>query len=290
MILITGASGSVGRAVLDELRKSGKSFKAMFRSADDAKKAPAGTATVLADFADKASLNRALPGVDTLFLVCSPIPQLVELESNVIDACRENGVRHVVLSSALGAGDYTKSFPSWHRKVEDKLRTSGLGFTILRPNGFFQNIVAYNAPTIRTQGAFYAAMGNAKISLIDVRDVAGAAAAALLAPSAHAGKIHELLGPEAVSNGDIAARLSRILGRPVNYVDIPEAAQRKATLEAGTPEWLVTAILDLQAYYVSGKCAAVNDVLVKLLGRAPITLDQFLTENKDSFRSRSAGA
>ena len=133
-------------------------------------------------------------------------------------------------------------------------------------------------------------MGDARISLLDVRDVAGAAAAALLTPSAHANKIYELLGPESVSNADIAARLSRILGRTVNYVAIPADAQRKAMLDANMPEWLVTAILDLQAYYVTGKCAAVTDVLPKLLGRAPITLDQFLTENKDSFRPQAAGA
>ena len=290
MILVTGASGTVGRAVLEEMRKAGKPFKATYRSEADAKSAPAGTATVLADFADRNSMNNALSGVDTVFLVCSPIPQLVELESNVIDASLANGVRHVVLNSALGAGDYTKSFPSWHRKVEDKLRASRLSHTILRPNGFFQNIVAYNAPTIRSQGAFYDSMGDARISLLDVRDVAGAAAAALLTPSAHANEIYELLGPESVSNADIAARLPRILGRTVNYVAIPADAQRKAMLDANMPEWLVTAILDLQAYYVAGKCAAVTDVLPKLLSRAPITLDQFLTENKDSFRPQAAGA
>ena len=73
----------------------------------------------------------------------------------MIDACKEAGVRHIVLNSALGAGDYPKSFPSWHRKVEDKLNVSGLGYTILRPNGFMQNIVAFHAPSIRAQGAFY---------------------------------------------------------------------------------------------------------------------------------------
>jgi len=262
----------------------------MYRSEEDAQKAPAGTAAVIADFADKSSLKKALAGVDTIFLVCSPIPQLVELESNVIDACVENGVRHVVLNSALGAGDYSKSFPSWHRKVEDKLKGTGLSYTILRPNGFMQNIVTYNAPTIRTEGAFYAAMGDARTALLDVRDVAAAAAKALVSTAEHAGKTYELNGPEAVSNSEIAARISRITGRDVKYVDIPEAAQRKAMLDAGTPEWLVTALLDLQAYYVAGKAAAVTDTLPKLLGRASITLDQFLAENKESFRSQTAKA
>jgi uncharacterized protein YbjT (DUF2867 family) len=121
MILITGASGTVGRAVLQEVRKTGKPFNAMYRHTEDAKKAPPGAPTVRADFADKNSLQQALQGIDTAFVVCSPIPQLLELEGNMIDACKEAGVRHVVLNTALGAGDYPQSFPSWHRKVEDKL-------------------------------------------------------------------------------------------------------------------------------------------------------------------------
>jgi uncharacterized protein YbjT (DUF2867 family) len=262
----------------------------MYRSEEDASRAPAGVSTVIADFADKESLRRALAGVDTVFLVCSPIPQLVELECNVIDTSRETGVKHIVLNSALGAGDYPKSYPSWHRAVEDKLKSSGLGCTVLRPNGFMQNIVVFNAPSIRTQGAFYAAMGKAKTSLIDVRDVAALAARVLTEPNGHAGKTYELNGPEAVSNDEIAERISRVSGRAVKYVDIPEAAQRKAMLDSGMPEWQVNALLELQEYYVSGKCAGPADTLGKLLGRTPLTLNQFLEENKDGFRSHAAGA
>ena len=291
MILITGTTGTVGSAVLEEVHKSGKPFRAMARSDSDARKLPAGTATVIGDFADKQSLGRALAGVNTLFLVCSPIPQLVELESKVIDACVEHGVRHVVLNSALGAGDYPKSFPSWHRQVEDKLKSSRLGYTILRPNSFMQNIVAYNAPSIRGQGAFYAAMGNAKVSLIDVRDLGAAAAKTLLEPEAHAGKTYELNGPEAVSYTEVAARISRITGRSVQFVDIPEEAQRKAMADLGMPEWQVTALLELQQYYSKlGKGGEVDDTLRQVLGGAPRTLDHFLEENKDAFRSQAAGA
>jgi len=290
MILITGVTGTVGRAVLEEVRKSGKPFKVMYRSPDEAAKAGAGVATVVGDFADKESLRRALTGVEAVFLVCSPIPQLVELESNVIDACVASGVKHVVLNSALGAADYPNSFPSWHRKVEDKLKSSGLGYTILRPNSFMQNITAYNAPSIRAQGAFYAAMGKARISYLDVRDVGAVAAKALTSPSEHAGKTYELNGPEAVTFTEMAERIARVAGRPVQFVDIPEAAQRKAMLDLNMPEWQVNALLELQQYYSGGKGGEVTDVLQKLLGRPPKKLDHFLDEFKDGFRSQGAGA
>src|SRR5580658_2460642 len=159
MILITGASGNVGKAMLHEVARKEPRFRGMYRSKEEAAKAPAGCEAVLADFSDKASLRKAMDGVAAVYVVCSPIPQLVELESNVIDACKESAVKHVVLNSALGAGDYGKSFPSWHRKVEDKLKASSVAHCILRPNSFLQNLVTYFAPSIRAQGVFYAAMG-----------------------------------------------------------------------------------------------------------------------------------
>ncbi len=179
MILVTGASGTVGKAVLNEVVRSGAKHKAMYRSADEAVKAPTGTQSVIADFAKKETLAAALRDVDSVYLVCSPIPDLVQLESNMVEACLAAGVKHIVLNSALGAGDYAKSFPSWHRKVEDKLKGAGISFTILRPNSFHQNVVTYFAPSIRAQGVFYSSMGNARTSYLDVRDIAAAAARAL---------------------------------------------------------------------------------------------------------------
>jgi uncharacterized protein YbjT (DUF2867 family) len=261
----------------------------MFRSKEEAAKAPSGCEAVLADYSDKQSLRSALEGVTSVFVVCSPIPQLVELESNMVEACKESGVKHVVLNSALGAGDYPKSFPSWHRKVEDKLKATGLSYTILRPNGFLQNIVAYNAPSIRAQGAFYAAMGDAKVSYLDVGDIAVVAVKALRG-GPHAGKTYELNGPEAISNQELAKRISKVAGRTVNYVDVPESAQRESMLGMGMPEWQVTALLELQQYYKQGGGAKTDGLLQALIERAPVTLDQYLAANAREFRDQAASA
>jgi uncharacterized protein YbjT (DUF2867 family) len=244
---------------------------------------------VLADYSDKQSLRKALHGVTSVYVVCSPIPQLVELESNMLDACKESGVKHVVLNSALGAGDYAKSFPGWHRKVEDKLKATKMSFTILRPNGFLQNIVVYNAPSIRAQGAFYAAMGDAKVSYLDVGDIA-VVTVKVLQGGAHAGKTYELNGPEAISNQELAKRISKTAGRTVNYVDIPESAQREAMLGLGMPEWQVTALLELQQYYKQGGAAKTDGLLKTLIDRPPVTLDQYLTANAREFRDQAASA
>jgi uncharacterized protein YbjT (DUF2867 family) len=287
MILVTGASGTVGKAVLKEVAQRGVKHKAMYRSANEAAKAPAGTQTVLADFAKKETLAPALRDVDAIYLVCSPIPDLVQLETNMIDASLGAGVKHIVLNSALGAGDYPKSFPSWHRKVEDKLKGTGISFTILRPNSFHQNVVTYFAPTIRAQGAFYSSIGNARVSSIDVRDIAVVAANAL-AGGEHKGKTYELNGPEALTYAELAAKISKHAGRAVQYVDIPVEAQRKAMLDQGMPPWQVDALLDLQEYYTSGNGGAVDALLPRLLGRPAITMDRFLAEVAGEFRNQAA--
>ena len=244
---------------------------------------------MIADFADKASLGSSLEGVDAVYLVCSPVRELVELEGNMVDACREAGVHHVVLNSALGAGNYPKSFPGWHRRVEDKLKASGLAYTILRPNSFMQNILTYYAPSIRSQGAFYAAMGNGRTSFIDVRDVAAVAARTLTSPG-HAGKTYELNGPEALTYAEVAGKITRASGRTVQYVDIPVAQQKQAMLDQHMPDWQVTALLDLQAYYTGGKGSDVDDVVSTDLGRAPAAMDQFLAEFAVSFVAKTGAA
>jgi uncharacterized protein YbjT (DUF2867 family) len=261
----------------------------MYRSKEEAAKAPAGTETVIADFADKTSLVAAMRGVESVYLVCSPIPDLVRLESNAIEACEAAGVRRVVLSSALGAGDYPKSFPSWHRKVEDKLKSTKMAYCILRPNSFMQNVLTYYAPSIRAEGAFYGAMGNARVSFLDVRDIAVVEAKALRGGE-HDAQTYELNGPEALTYAEVAEKISRHAGISAKYVDIPPEAQRKAMLDQGMPEWQVTALLDLQEYYTGGKGRTLDGLLERLLGRPPARMDAFLREYTGEFRAQSAKA
>jgi uncharacterized protein YbjT (DUF2867 family) len=285
MILVTGGSGMLGGAVLAEIARSGSPVRAMYRSSADMAKAPAGVDAVIADFADMDSLARAMNGVGAIYIVCGPVPDLVE--GNVIVAAAAAGVGRIVLTSALGAADYPTSFPSWHRKVEDRLKATGIAHCILRPNAFTQNILTYFAPSIRADGAFYAAMGDAKTSYVDVRDIAAVATAALLDP-AHNGRIYELNGPQALSYADVARMISRHAGIDARYVDIPEEAQRAAMLSQGMPEWQVTALLGLQRYYTGGQGHTEDEVLAGLLGRAPRTVDQFLSENADAFTGHNA--
>lgn len=289
MILVTGASGNVGGTVLQELLRAGASVRSMYRSEEDAAKAPAGANPVIADFADRASLDRALESVDRVYLVCSPIPQLVDLECNMVDACREHGVGLLVLNSSLGADTYDKSFPRWHHAVEERVRASGVPATILRPESFMQNIPAFFAATINSQGVFYAATGEAPIGFVDVRDI-GAVAAKILTSDGHTGKTYTLTGPELLNYSQVAAKLSAVLGRPVRYVEITQEQLRQSMRDMGMPSWQVEALADLQAYYTDGAGGKVTSDVRSVLGREPVSMNQFLRDHASAFASVSANA
>jgi uncharacterized protein YbjT (DUF2867 family) len=289
MILVTGASGNVGGAVLQELLKAGAPVRSMYRTAEEAAKAPSGAYAVIADFADRASLDRALTGVNKVFLVCSPIPQLVELESNVIDASRERRIQHLVQNSALGAGGYNKSFPSWHYVVEQRLLASRIPATVLRPESFMQNIATYHAASIKSDRSFYAAGGNATIAFVDMRDVAAVAAKVLISDG-HAGKTYTLTGPEALTYAQVADKLSRLLGTSIKYVDLSPEQLKRSMLQQGMPQWQVDALADLAAYYTEGPGARITEDVRQVLGRDPVRFDTFLADYATNFATQSAVA
>lgn len=289
MILVTGASGNVGSQVLKALLRSGQPVTAFYRSQSDAANAPAGVQTVIADFADAAAMARALAGIDKVFLVCAPIPQLVELESKAIAACKQAGVKFLVLNSAMGAGTFNSSFPRWHAQVENVLKHSGIPYAIIRPNTFMQNLVNYNAPTIRSEGAFYSSMGRSPVSLIDTGDI-GEFVARLFSNAGHQGKTYELNGPEALTYDDVAQQISQVTGKTVSYVDIPVAQQRQALQGAGMPEWQIEALIELQRYYIEGGGGETDDLVKQVIGREPTHLKQFVQEFADEFVEKAKSA
>lgn len=281
-ILVTGASGNLGSLVLQELLRAGAPVRSMYRSQEEAAKAPAGANPVIADFADPASLDRALDGMERVYLVCSPVPQLAELESNMLEACVRYKIRHLVLSSAFGAGQYDKSFPSWHFQVEQRVESSGIPATILRPESFMQNIPNFYAGSIKSDHAFYVAVGNAAIAFVDVRDIA-AVAAKVLTSDGHAGKTYTLTGPEALTYSEVASKLSKLLGIEVRYVAISPEQLKQSMHQMGMPPWQVDALAELQAFYTDGPGAHVSQDVQTVLGREPIGFDRFLTDYAASF-------
>ncbi|HMH01295.1 MAG TPA: SDR family oxidoreductase [Terriglobales bacterium] len=288
MILITGASGNVGSEVLKQALSVGLKIRATFQSADRAAKAPAGIEGVIMDYAQPETIRAALHGVEKIFLVGPPIRDLPVMEANFIKEVRAAGRgKHIVKLSALGGRE--SMFPSGHRDSEENIEASGLPYTFLRPNGFMQNLVNYNAATIGSQNAFYGCQGAGAVSVLDIRDIA-AVAVIVLAATGHEGKSYALTGVEALTNGQIAEKISRVAGRKINYVDLPPAEFRKAVLSAGVPEWSADALVDLQRLYREGKASLLTDDVERLTGRKPITFDQFARDYVFAFQTEVKAA
>jgi uncharacterized protein YbjT (DUF2867 family) len=284
MILVTGAGGNVGSELVKVLSASGARFRAAYNSPAKMEQARRnGVAAVAIDYARPETVAAALAGADHLFLLGAGAVGQAEAEIGVVRAAKKAGVRHVVKLSVWGADGEAFSFAKVHRPVEREIEGSGLGWTFLRPNGFMQNLPNFFAATIKSQGAFYLPSRGCRVSHIDVRDIAAVAAKTLTDPG-HEGKAYTLSGPEALSYADIAARLATAIGRPVKYVDIPDADFKKGAMAAGMPEAYADAMLSLIHYYEGDHASRVTQDVERVAGRKPNNFDQFARDYAGAFK------
>ena len=282
MILVIGGRSKIGSALIDDLVARSEQVRAMVRSGESPDSFPAGVETVLGDLGDRASLDAATEGADKLFLLCGPTQDEVEFNQNAIDAAAAGVVSLVVRSSILGADpDSPATFVRDHGISDAALRDSGLPHAVVRPNMFMENVPETYVPSIDEKGNFYANAGQARLSMVDTRDVA-AVAAALLTESGHQEGIYDVTGPEALSLQDVAGKLSSRLARQINFVDVPDDAVRQTLLSFGVGEWMAGGLVDLFQEYkrsgTDGYAAAVTDTVQRVTGRAPRSLDQMLEE------------
>lgn len=284
MILVTGAGGTVGSELVTRLSSQRVSFRAGYHSVARAESARTqGIDAVDVEFNRPETLQSALKDVDVLFLLSGSGPRQTQHELDAAREAKKAGVSRIVKLSVWGAQDEAFSFARSHRPVEKEIESSGMAWTFLRPNGFMQNLVNYSSSTIRSQGAFYLSGGAARISHIDVRDIA-AVAAKTLTTSGHDGKAYDLSGPEALTYAQAAEKISAALGRRISYLDLPAADLRKSLIESGTGEWYADAMLDLMRYYVSGGAGQVTPWVRRITGREPIPFDRFVLDYLQAFR------
>jgi uncharacterized protein YbjT (DUF2867 family) len=273
-ILVTGASGTIGRALVAELRSRGADFAVMGRQH--------GPGLVQGDFADAASLERAFQGVDTLFLLLPLVPGKVQLARNAVQAARAAGVRHIVRSSGAGADPASPvALAQLQGEIDALVAASGIPCTFLRPSGFMQNWINHSAAALKA-GTFYAPHGDGAQSLIDARDIAAVAAVVLTDPASHAGQAYTLTGPEALTDAQMVEQIGIAAGRDIRYVDVPETAAREAM--AGMPPVMIEWFMSLNHVIKQGWAAGVTDDVQRLTGRAPRRFADFVVENAAAWR------
>jgi uncharacterized protein YbjT (DUF2867 family) len=240
---------------------------------------PAGVEAVPIDFEKPETLPPALAGVEAVFLVSNAL----SAERDVVRAATRAGVRRIVKLSIAGAGEEAFSLARWHRAVEREIEASAMGWTHLRPTGFMQNVVNFMGPTIRSRGLLVSSVGDARIALIDARDI-GEVAAEVLAEGGHEGRAYELSGPSALTFHDVAKSLSAVLGREIRYVPISDDDYKKGAMGAGIPEIVADALVDLNRYLRERREAPVSPAVRELLGRDPIPFDRFARDHTDALR------
>ena len=285
MILIVGATGLVGSATVRHLTACGVPVRALVRSAEKAATlADAGVEVMVGDLEQPASLDAALDGVTRALLISPLHPRQVEWQGNFVEAARRAGAVHIVKLSGLGTAlDSPLRSGRWHAKTERHIADAGLPFTYLHPPFFMQNLLR-SAAAIAAQGVLVASMQAGKIAMVDARDVAAVAVAALTSDD-HVGKTYTITGPDALSFQEVAHKLAAATGRRVTYQDVPLAAMQQEMVATGLPEWLVDVRLEFATALRDGYAAVVTDTVQAVTGQPARTFDAFAREYVALFRS-----
>ncbi|MFI0352876.1 NmrA family NAD(P)-binding protein [Actinomadura sp. 9N407] len=281
MILVTGATGNVGRHVVDGLVAQGRDVRALTRSPETAG-LPDGVDVVRGDHADVALLEKCLDGVESVFLVW-PFPT-TEDASAVVETIARYARRVVLLSSIAVRDDVeeqTDPIGALHAELERPIERSGLEWCFLRPGGFAVNALAW-APEIRADGVVRDIFGAASMPLIHERDIATVAVRALT-EDGHAGSKYVLTGAEVLSYAEYARTIGEVIGRPVRWEEISrEAAWRKKAAQGLPPEF-IDVMLDGYASLVDDPAPATT-TFEEVAGVPPATFREWAADHADDFR------
>lgn len=283
MILVTGATGNNGSEIVKALAASGAGVRGMVRKYPDCGRTVLpGVELVTADFEDPVSIRRALEGTDRAFLVTNSSERAEAQQLGFVEQARAAGLRHIVYLSQLhSATNSPVRFLRYHAVVEEAISTSGMVFTHLRPNLYMQALLGFRS-SIASRGQSYAPAGDARVSIVDVRDIAAVAVAALT-QDGHEGKTYDITGPEALTHAEMAAQLTTVLGRPVMFVDLPETAMRDAVRGFGFPEWQADGLIEDYAHYRRGEASAVSPSVQEITGRSAGSFAAFACDYRQAF-------
>jgi uncharacterized protein YbjT (DUF2867 family) len=284
MILVTGATGKNGVEIIRRLSGRKERVRAMVRPQKGVLRGTPNVELeyVEADFDDPASLRKILSDVQRAFLVTNSSEHVEERQLRFVDLAREAGVKHIVYLSQLHASsDSPLRFLRYHAAVEEALRGSGMSYTNLRPNLYMQGLLMIGR-SIASEGRFFAPAGDARVSVVDVRDVAAVAVAALT-KSGHEGKTYDITGPEALTHAEMAARLSEALQRPVTFVDVPEREFREALRGFHMPDWQADGLVEDYAHYRRGEASNISSAVQEVTGGSPRPFMEFANDYRAAF-------
>ena len=280
--LITGATGDIGSKVVEQLLQRGERPRIYVRDAEKAQARFGDKIDIFGgDLADSATLQAALEGVEEFFLLNSG-PQIPARDEAAAKAAKATGVRHLVKLSSLDVRQGL-AIGAWHERGETAIRASGICFTFVQPTGFMSNLLAW-ARSIKSEGVVRSSTGDGRRAFIHTQDIAAVATEALTS-SKYDGKSLPITGPEAITFAEVTGKIGAAIGKQLTFQPISdeEAGQRYAGA-TGAPAEDTEAHVALWRAIREGRLASVTDNVEHILGRKPITLDQWIQENAAAFR------
>ncbi|MFD9818485.1 SDR family oxidoreductase [Streptomyces violascens] len=285
MILVTGATGTVGGLVLARL-PAGRAVRVLARQPERVTAPHPSVEVVRGDYGDQASLERALQGVSRVLLVTNPS---ADGDARFIRVARRAGVEHVVKLSAANVGDPLADdlITQWQRRNEELLLSSGLAWTLLRPRSFMSNTLSW-APAIRAEGTVRALYGTFASACVDPRDVAEVAVRTLI-EDGHEGRAYTLTGPEALSSADQTEQLGKALGLALRFEELAPDQARSGLLQR-YPEDVAEALLHSAHHLKCGAKARVENTVFDVTGRAAGPFRAWAEDHTEAFAGGPAGA
>lgn len=280
MIVVFGATGTVGRAVVEHLVVRGAPVRAVSRDPGRAAAVlPAGVSVVQADLADGPSVEAAVRGADAVLVLSPHGPDQHDLQSRLIGAAAAAGARRIVKMSALDAAvrpDSPSQVGQLHWATESLLRRSTPGWTVVRPTPFMQNLNGWLSGAVRL-GRLMLPMGHAPVAMVDARDI-GAVLATALADDGHQGRTYVVTGPQAMPFDEVARIVGSVRGQRLGYLAVPQRMAAAAQRRQGVDPWLVAHQMALAGLVSAGAAAAVTSTVEDLTGRPARSLAQFAAD------------
>ena len=269
-ILVTGASGQLGRLTIDSLLRSipaGQIVAAMRDPAAGAALSARGVTVVAADYGQPQTLDSAFTGIDRLLLISSnALGVRVAQHRNVVEAAKKAGVKLIAYTSVLHAETSPLGLAEDHRQTEALIRQSGIPFVLLR-NGWYTENYTGSVPSALAHQALIGSAGDGRISSAARVDYADAAAAVLASTSDQSGKIYELAGDDSYTLSALAAEIAKQSGKPVAFSNMTEADHKAALIRAGLPEEIAALLVNSDAAAAKGALFDDSRSLSKLIGR-----------------------
>ena len=281
MIVITGASGQLGRLVTAQLLETVPASRLVAAVRDPAKVADLaakGVQVRQADYSQPATLDLAFEGAEKVLLISSSeVGQRVTQHQAVIEAAKRAGVKLLAYTSVLHADTSALGLAEEHRQTEAALGQSGVPAVVLRNGWYHENYTAGVAHAV-ANGAHFGSAGEGRISSAARADYARAAAVVLTAAEDQAGKVYELAGDESYTLKEFAAQIAEQSGKPVIYTDLPEADYKGALLQAGLPEFVAELLANSDTAAAKGALFDDSRQLSRLIGRPTTSLASSIAE------------